>query len=866
MKLIYPRKRLDITWKQFFVFFFLSIFSRNEELYAVKLHKLWVGTPKSDKNVRILPVYSVRSGLDLFLRAQKYPAGSVAIVTAVSIADMATVIESHNIKVESVDINPVTLEPDTTQLELLIKKHRKKVVFVMHAHLFGGVARLNETLKIAKKNNILFIEDCAQTFDGFNYQGHSETDLSLWSFGPIKTATAFAGGIVQVHESCVEILRKMREVQRGDPKLSRIAYMRRLTKFAKLHLFSTPLLFSLIVKYFSIVNKSYDTYIAGQSRSFSASELLPQLRYRPSVGLLAVMYYRQSHFNKMSINARIDSGIGVRFSIPPKSRIGAHAMIHTFWLNAVHTEKPAWLVEQLRAHGIDASAISTSLSVIKKPSRTSSNGLSSLLPGIIYVPCYPGMPDSERRRVINVTSKLLGNIPERGHSAQISYGALQTSYHVNRHAPKNSLELARVVKAARDSSVQLTLVAQNNSHGGHTTQSGTEVVDLSNLSRIVDYDNKTGNVTVEAGIDTLELQKFLIGKGRSMTSLQSSVGFSVGGCIASNIHGRSMKYTSFSESLVSMKVMDSKGSISTIMPSDKEWPFVIGGLGLRGIIVEATLTTQLNTQFKKSTEIIPTKDLQKCITKILKTKSEVYLWIRLTPDLRWNYDKAYINYWVDTEKQSAYKYRVPKPSKLMLLLQRFFMMSMYHLSPAMSITSYSLEHKIATGKNKAEYFGRAQLSMPPVVDGRFLHQDSSRWVNHTQEYFIPIKNITKFLAYLSKTQREESVKLLTVTLRYIKKSDISVLSQTPNYDALGVMMYMHTHRDSESIQATKHFIQLMTQQAINLDGKPYLTYCWAQTPKQLAAVYPKLKTQVAQNKEVGLINNEFAERMSNELL
>ena len=35
----------------------------------------------------------------------------------------------------------------------------------------------------------MLIEDCAENYDGV-YHGHAEADVSLFSFGPLKTATA----------------------------------------------------------------------------------------------------------------------------------------------------------------------------------------------------------------------------------------------------------------------------------------------------------------------------------------------------------------------------------------------------------------------------------------------------------------------------------------------------------------------------------------------------------------------------------------------------------------------------------------------------------------------------------------------------
>ena len=47
----------------------------------------------------------------------------------------------------------------------------------------------------AQEHGLLLWEDCAQAFDG-RYAGHPEADAVMFSFGPIKTATALGGVIV----------------------------------------------------------------------------------------------------------------------------------------------------------------------------------------------------------------------------------------------------------------------------------------------------------------------------------------------------------------------------------------------------------------------------------------------------------------------------------------------------------------------------------------------------------------------------------------------------------------------------------------------------------------------------------------------
>jgi dTDP-4-amino-4,6-dideoxygalactose transaminase len=47
---------------------------------------------------------------------------------------------------------------------------------------------------------LLVVEDCAQAYCGTEFDGHPDADVAIFSFGPIKTATASGGGLLRVRD------------------------------------------------------------------------------------------------------------------------------------------------------------------------------------------------------------------------------------------------------------------------------------------------------------------------------------------------------------------------------------------------------------------------------------------------------------------------------------------------------------------------------------------------------------------------------------------------------------------------------------------------------------------------------------------
>ena len=92
------------------------------------------------------------------------------------------------------------------------KKITKKTKAIMVVHLYGLVCNMKKILKIAKKNNIGVVEDCAQCFlgkDSENRISGTIGDIGSWSFDTVKVMTTGEGGIVTTNKKI--LAEKMRK-------------------------------------------------------------------------------------------------------------------------------------------------------------------------------------------------------------------------------------------------------------------------------------------------------------------------------------------------------------------------------------------------------------------------------------------------------------------------------------------------------------------------------------------------------------------------------------------------------------------------------------------------------------------------------
>ena len=58
---------------------------------------------------------------------------------------------------------------------------------------FGSRIQIKPLIRVVRRHGLSVVKDCELAFAGREYSEHPKFDASLFSFGPIKTATAFGG-------------------------------------------------------------------------------------------------------------------------------------------------------------------------------------------------------------------------------------------------------------------------------------------------------------------------------------------------------------------------------------------------------------------------------------------------------------------------------------------------------------------------------------------------------------------------------------------------------------------------------------------------------------------------------------------------
>ncbi|MCX6165084.1 MAG: DegT/DnrJ/EryC1/StrS family aminotransferase [Ignavibacteriae bacterium] len=158
-----------------------------------------------------IAVTSCTTALHLALAAYGIRAGDEVIVPSFTWIATANAVEYLNAKPVFCDINLDTFNLDVNKIELLITKKTRALIPV---HLFGLPADMDAINIIAKKHNLIIIEDAACGFAAKYKNVHVGNfgNTGCFSFHPRKAITTGEGGMITTSDDeFSEKLRSMRD-------------------------------------------------------------------------------------------------------------------------------------------------------------------------------------------------------------------------------------------------------------------------------------------------------------------------------------------------------------------------------------------------------------------------------------------------------------------------------------------------------------------------------------------------------------------------------------------------------------------------------------------------------------------------------
>ncbi|MEE8197764.1 MAG: aminotransferase class V-fold PLP-dependent enzyme [Acidiferrobacterales bacterium] len=376
MKLI-PRKRLDIGVADLLAGLALCGEARDGASAAAAAEAVFGGELRE----ACMACFSVRSAFDLALQAMELKPGDEVLMSAFNIPHMAELVRLCGALPVPVDLDPETMAPRWAQLQAAITPRTRAIVV---AHLFGARFDVSRGVALASERGLFFVEDAAQAFAHDDWRGHPDADISLFSFGPLKTATALGSGVAIVREP--ELLARMRQLNADYPQRTNLSFARKLLKYLVLRVLTVPRVYGAAAAMSTTLRMDFDATINAVTRSFRGSDLRASLRWRPAPAQLGLMRRRLERPGGSRVLARTLAGARVGRALPASlTLLGGEGDKHAHWLFPVLCEQPEQLISHLRRAGFDATRGGTTLSPIRNGERVASQ-VEDIFKRIVYLP------------------------------------------------------------------------------------------------------------------------------------------------------------------------------------------------------------------------------------------------------------------------------------------------------------------------------------------------------------------------------------------------------------------------------------------------------------------------------------------------
>ena len=348
-----PRKKIDIGASDLAAAAVSCLAGGDADALVDRINAAW------PSGGRIVPFLSVRSGFDATLEALRLPPGSEVLVSALTIRDMERILREHGLVPVPVDVDMQRLDVDASSLAAAATDKTKAVLI---AHLFGSRMRMDPIIEFARALGLLVFEDCAQAYVGPGYQGDPRSDVRMFSFGPIKTATALGGGLLFFRDSGLR--EKAGAIQDGWARQGQFQFLKRIFKYALICCLGSRPAYRVFVALCGWLGTDHETVLGKSVRGFAGSDLFPQIRRRPSRALLALIARRLGRFDPGRIEGRRRAASALMDQLPEGSRLGKDAHEHSHWVFPILAGDPDRLVKFLWARGFDGTRGQSSLVVV----------------------------------------------------------------------------------------------------------------------------------------------------------------------------------------------------------------------------------------------------------------------------------------------------------------------------------------------------------------------------------------------------------------------------------------------------------------------------------------------------------------------
>jgi FAD/FMN-containing dehydrogenase len=412
--------------------------------------------------------------------------------------------------------------------------------------------------------------------------------------------------------------------------------------------------------------------------------------------------------------------------------------------------------------------------------------------------------------------------------------------------PRALGELQELVAAAGGTGQSLSFCGGRHAMGGQQFGTGGTLVDMSALNRVIDVDRDRGLVTIEAGIDWVQLINHLLwtfadqSDGWSIIQKQTGADhLTLGGALAANIHGRGLRHRPFVGDIESFTIVDAAGNLQVCSrtKNSRLFALAIGGYGLFGPVTTITLRLQQRRKVERRVTIANIDDLPDLFD--LRTRQGYEF-----GDCQFATDPGSREF-LQVGVFSCYRPIAPDlpiaHAQLSLGAPEWRrLIRLAHTDKSQAFAEYSRYYMATDGQRY--WSDTHQLSEYPESYHVNLDSELGGSVKGSEmitELYVPRPALPEFMHAVRTDARQYGVDIIYGTIRVIEHDDETVLAWARQRWAC-IVFNLHVEHTAEGIEKAAADFRRLIDRAIELGGSYYLTYHrWADA-RQLVAGHPRI--------------------------
>lgn len=422
--------------------------------------------------------------------------------------------------------------------------------------------------------------------------------------------------------------------------------------------------------------------------------------------------------------------------------------------------------------------------------------------------------------------------------------------------PANVEEVRSAVIAARDDGLGISIAGSRHAMGGQQFGTDTVHLDMRGMRTIRALDTARGIVDVEAGIEWAELIEPLVarqdGSAQQWGIRQKQTGsdrLSLGGALASNVHGRGLVQAPIIEDVESFDLIDAQGELRTVSreTDPRLFSLVIGGYGLFGVVTMVRLRLAPRRILERTVEIVRVDEVADALAARIV---DGYLF----GDCQYSIDERSDDFLalgiLSCYRPAPDAATIPAGQRVLSVQDWQRLLYLTHSDRAAAASAY-IDHYLATSGQRywsdlhqqSEYMGRYHR----VLD-RFLGA-SVPGSDIITEIYVPRPALARFMAAAASYLREGAVPVVYGTIRLVERDTESVLAWAREPWAC-VIFNLHADRTEEGVERAASAFRGLIDLGLGLGGSYYLTYHRFATAAQLEQAHPRFREFLEAKRDV----------------